>query len=60
MILSRGRMVYFGKATEMVAYFTAIGYPCPSLTNPCDYYGAYFFLVTPITLYNCGQNVFKS
>lgn len=38
MILSRGRMVYFGKATEMVAYFTAIGYPCPSLTNPCDYY----------------------
>lgn len=44
MILSRGRMVYFGKATEMVAYFTGIGYPCPSLTNPCDYYGAYFFL----------------
>lgn len=38
MILSRGRMVYFGKATEMVSYFTSIGHPCPSLTNPCDYY----------------------
>lgn len=65
MILSRGRMVYFGKATEMVPYFTSIGYPCPSLTNPCDYYGAYLFFVTPKLLtfwliLNCGQNVFKS
>ena len=39
MILSRGRMVYFGKASEMVEYFTGIEYPCPHLTNPCDYYG---------------------
>ncbi|XP_048733666.1 ATP-binding cassette sub-family G member 8-like [Ostrea edulis] len=38
MILSRGRMVYVGRATEMVSYFTSIGHPCPSLTNPCDYY----------------------
>ena len=39
MILSRGNMVYFGKASEMVPYFTSIGHPCPPLTNPCDFYG---------------------
>lgn len=39
MILSRGNMVYFGKASEMVPYFTSMGHPCPPLTNPCDFYG---------------------
>ncbi|KAK3093563.1 hypothetical protein FSP39_017341 [Pinctada imbricata] len=38
MILSRGQMVYFGKASNMVQYFTGIGFPCPILTNPCDFY----------------------
>lgn len=39
MLLSGGRMVYFGKASNMVSYFTRLNYPCPELTNPCDYYG---------------------
>ncbi|PVD26126.1 hypothetical protein C0Q70_13794 [Pomacea canaliculata] len=38
MLLSGGRMVYFGKASNMVSYFTRLNYPCPELTNPCDYY----------------------
>lgn len=39
MLLSRGHLMYFGKADEMVSYFSRLGYPCPALTNPCDYYG---------------------
>ena len=39
MLLSQGKMVYFGKQNELVNYFTRMGYPCPELTNPCDYYG---------------------
>ncbi|KAK3600622.1 hypothetical protein CHS0354_008910 [Potamilus streckersoni] len=38
LILSRGNVVYFGQAKNMVSYFTAIGHPCPELTNPCDFY----------------------
>jgi ATP-binding cassette subfamily G (WHITE) protein 8 (sterolin 2) len=41
LLLSGGRVVYFGQAKEMVDYFTKLGFPCPELTNPCDYYGKY-------------------
>ena len=39
LLLSQGRMIYFGLARELIPYFTNLGYPCPELTNPCDYYG---------------------
>lgn len=39
LLLSGGRVVYFGEAKHMVDYFTGLGFPCPELTNPCDYYG---------------------
>ena len=39
MLLSQGDVVYYGKAHQMVDYFTGLGYPCPEFTNPCDYYG---------------------
>ncbi|XP_060071936.1 ATP-binding cassette sub-family G member 8-like [Ylistrum balloti] len=38
MIMTSGRQVYFGEANKMVDYFTEKGFPCPALTNPCDYY----------------------
>lgn len=38
LILSKGNMVYNGRAENMVNYFTNLGHPCPSLTNPCDFY----------------------
>ncbi|KAL8617303.1 hypothetical protein ACOMHN_061017 [Nucella lapillus] len=38
MLMSRGRVVYFGQAKDLVNYFTSLGYPCPQLTNPSDYY----------------------
>jgi len=37
-ILSDGQVVYAGQASSMIDYFTSIGYPCPPLTNPCDFY----------------------
>ncbi|XP_063683451.1 ATP-binding cassette sub-family G member 8-like [Bolinopsis microptera] len=37
-ILSDGHVVYAGQAKAMLDYFTLIGYPCPPLTNPCDFY----------------------
>ena len=39
LLMSKGQMVYFGEATNMVDYFRKLGFPCPELTNPCDYYG---------------------
>ena len=42
LLLSGGCVVYFGKAQHMVDYFTRLGFPCPELTNPCDYYGESF------------------
>lgn len=38
MILSKGHVVYNGGARDMVGYFTSLGFPCPDLTNPCDFY----------------------
>ncbi|XP_059145920.1 ATP-binding cassette sub-family G member 8-like, partial [Physella acuta] len=38
MILSKGHVVYNGGARDMVSYFTGLGFPCPDLTNPCDFY----------------------
>ena len=44
MLLSQGNIVYYGKANQMVEYFTELGYPCPELTNPCDFYGLYILI----------------
>ncbi|KAL3664425.1 hypothetical protein V7S43_010748 [Phytophthora oleae] len=37
-LLSDGSAVYHGKASESVDYFASLGYPCPSLMNPTDYF----------------------
>jgi ABC-type multidrug transport system ATPase subunit len=37
LLLSRGKIVYFGPATQLVPYFTALGFPCPEHVNPSDY-----------------------
>ncbi|KAH3859053.1 ATP-binding cassette sub-family G member 5-like [Dreissena polymorpha] len=37
-IMSKGEMVYFGCAREIVPYFTALGYPCDRYINPLDRY----------------------
>jgi len=37
-LLSCGRLMYFGKRREMLPYFAFIEYPCPAYKNPSDYY----------------------
>jgi ABC-type multidrug transport system ATPase subunit len=37
-LLSCGRLMYFGKRREMLPYFALIEYPCPAYKNPADYY----------------------
>lgn len=37
-LLARGKIIYFNKASESVDYFTNIGFKCPELSNPCDYF----------------------
>ena len=38
LLLADGRVVYHGPAAEAVAYFAALGYPCPMYTNPADFF----------------------
>ncbi|GFO20502.1 ATP-binding cassette sub-family g member 5 [Plakobranchus ocellatus] len=37
-ILTDGQLAYLGPPSQMVPYFTSIGYPCPKHQNPCDVY----------------------
>ena len=38
MLMAHGKTIYFNKASLAVNYFTKIGYPCPSFSNPIDYF----------------------
>lgn len=38
MLLARGKIIYFNKASEAVNYFSSIGFQCPDLSNPADYF----------------------
>jgi ABC-type multidrug transport system ATPase subunit/ABC-type multidrug transport system permease subunit len=37
-LLARGKIIYFNAASLSVDYFEKIGYCCPELSNPCDYF----------------------
>ncbi|KAJ2888988.1 hypothetical protein FB639_000236 [Coemansia asiatica] len=37
-LLSQGRLVYFGPTSESISYFASIGYQCPVHENPADYF----------------------
>lgn len=37
LILSGGRLAYYGKANEMATYMDSIGLPVPPATNPADF-----------------------
>ena len=38
MLLARGKIIYFNKAELAVNYFGGIGFQCPELSNPADYF----------------------
>merc|ERR1719191_2471319 len=37
-LISSGKLMYYGKRREMLPYFAFIEYPCPAYKNPADYY----------------------
>ncbi|KAJ2488186.1 hypothetical protein IWW37_004967 [Coemansia sp. RSA 2050] len=37
-LLSQGRVVYFGPTSTAIEYFSSIGYQCPMHENPADYF----------------------
>ncbi|EKX38776.1 hypothetical protein GUITHDRAFT_115105 [Guillardia theta CCMP2712] len=37
-LLSEGKCLYFGSARDSVEYFGRLGHPCPSLSNPADFF----------------------
>ncbi|KAJ1662301.1 hypothetical protein IW140_005993 [Coemansia sp. RSA 1813] len=37
-LLSQGRVVYFGPTASAIQYFASIGYQCPVHENPADYF----------------------
>jgi ABC-type multidrug transport system ATPase subunit len=38
LLLARGKIIYFNEASKSVEYFASINFPCPELSNPCDYF----------------------
>ena len=41
-LVSTGRVMYYGKRREMLPYFAFIDYPCPAYKNPSDYYRKFY------------------
>lgn len=38
MLLAQGQIIYFNDKDKAVDYFSKIGFPCPELSNPADYF----------------------
>jgi len=38
MLMAQARVIYFEKASKAVEYFKTIGYSCPELSTPPDYF----------------------
>ena len=47
-LLSAGRVMYYGKRREMLPYFAFIEYPCPAYKNPSDYYRKLHFSIAAV------------
>jgi len=40
MLLVKGEVAYFGKASDSISFFASLGHPCPTFTNPSDFFMA--------------------
>ncbi len=38
MLIAQGKILYQNAAHKSVDYFAEIGYPCPDMCNPADYF----------------------
>jgi len=39
-LLVKGEVAYFGKASDSIEFFSSMGHPCPTYTNPADFFMA--------------------
>ena len=53
-LLSRSHLVWAGSSGDMLKHFTAMGYPCPVLTNPADF----ILDISSIDVSNCRVYVY--
>jgi len=37
-LLVQGRTAFFGRAADSIDFFSGLGYPCPTYTNPTDFF----------------------
>lgn len=45
-LISSGRMMFYGRRKDMLSYFASVEYPCPPFKNPSDYYRKLIFSQT--------------
>jgi len=38
MLIAQGKIIYFNDASKSCDYFESIGYKCPEMSNPADYF----------------------
>jgi hypothetical protein len=38
MLMAKGKIIFFNQASLSVEYFGSIGFQCPELSNPADYF----------------------
>ena len=50
LLLVEGNVIYQGAAQDSVNYFASIGYECPNLTNPPDYFIRIMYIVNRYVL----------
>ena len=41
-LMSQGHVIYYGPTSQLVPYFTRLGFPCPTYANPLDTYSGYW------------------
>ena len=47
MLLAKGKIIFFNEARLAVDYFSGIGYKCPELSNPADYFMVFCRQILP-------------
>ena len=55
MLLARGKIIYFNEAKHSVEFFGSIGFQCPDLSNPADYFMT-MMSIESIELDNASEN----
>lgn len=38
MLLAQGKIIYYNEARLAVDHFASVGFPCPELSNPADFF----------------------